>query len=75
MYRLDRLTSGLVIMGKNFKSTLFMDRHIKNRTAVKTYVCRVNGEFPDSTYRFSLIIFLLRLWINLFIFLKRKYHC
>lgn len=49
MYRLDRLTSGLVIMGKTFKSTLFIDRHIKDRTAAKTYVCKVDGEFPDSS--------------------------
>ena len=46
MYRLDRLTSGLVVAGKSFKSTLLVDKHIKDRTAVKTYVCRVVGEFP-----------------------------
>jgi 23S rRNA-/tRNA-specific pseudouridylate synthase len=46
MYRLDRLTSGLVILGKNFKSALLVDKHIKERTAMKTYLCKVNGEFP-----------------------------
>lgn len=38
MYRLDRLTSGCVILGKNFKSSLIIDKHIKDRTAKKTYV-------------------------------------
>ena len=46
MYRLDRLTSGLVILGKTFKSTLIIDKHIKERTAQKEYVSRVVGEFP-----------------------------
>lgn len=47
IYRLDRLTSGLVIFGKNLKSTIFIDEHIKNRTAEKTYLCRVVGDFPS----------------------------
>jgi len=38
MYRLDRLTSGIVVMGKNFKSALIIDKHIKERSAEKTYV-------------------------------------
>ncbi|CAF0783331.1 unnamed protein product [Brachionus calyciflorus] len=46
MYRLDRLTSGLVILGKNLQSGLLVDKHIKERTAIKTYLCRVAGEFP-----------------------------
>lgn len=46
MYRLDRLTSGLVILGKNFKAALLVDKHIKERTAQKTYLSKVNGEFP-----------------------------
>jgi 23S rRNA pseudouridine1911/1915/1917 synthase len=47
MYRLDRLTSGLVILGKHFKSASIIDKHIKERTITKTYLCRVNGEFPS----------------------------
>ena len=47
MYRLDRLTSGLVILGKNFKATLLIDKHIKDRTASKTYLARVVGDFPS----------------------------
>lgn len=46
MYRLDRLTSGLVILAKNLKSSLLVDKHIKERTAQKTYLCRVAGKFP-----------------------------
>ena len=46
MYRLDRLTSGIVIMGKTFQATLLIDKHIKERTALKTYLARVIGEFP-----------------------------
>jgi 23S rRNA-/tRNA-specific pseudouridylate synthase len=46
MYRLDRLTSGLVVLGKNFKAALHVDKHIKERTAEKCYVSRVVGEFP-----------------------------
>jgi len=59
-YRLDRLTSGLVVMGKNFKSSQIIDSHIKNRTAEKKYVCRVIGEFPkyiiSYLYNFQIII-------------------
>lgn len=48
LYRLDRLTSGCVILGKNFKAALVLDKHIKERTAIKTYLCRVGGEFPPG---------------------------
>jgi len=48
LYRLDRLTSGLCILGKNFQSALVLDKHIKERTAIKTYICRVVGEFPEG---------------------------
>lgn len=48
LYRLDRLTSGCVILGKNFKAAIVLDTHIKERTAVKTYVARVVGEFPEG---------------------------
>lgn len=48
MYRLDRLTSGLVILGKSLKSAHVIDTHIKERTAEKQYVCRVKGEFPSG---------------------------
>lgn len=50
VYRIDRLTSGIVLFAKNFKLAKVLDQHIKNRTAEKTYICRVVGNFPEYEY-------------------------
>jgi 23S rRNA-/tRNA-specific pseudouridylate synthase len=44
--RIDRLTSGLLLIALNKqKAQQLMDEFMK-RTIKKTYVCRVKGEFP-----------------------------
>ncbi|XP_064611765.1 pseudouridylate synthase RPUSD2-like [Liolophura sinensis] len=48
IYRLDRLTSGVMVCGKTAKRTLELERHVRNREVEKEYVCRVVGEFPDG---------------------------
>ncbi|XP_013420058.1 RNA pseudouridylate synthase domain-containing protein 2-like [Lingula anatina] len=45
-YRLDRLTSGLVIFAKNHTMTNTVSQLVANREVEKEYVCRVDGEFP-----------------------------
>ncbi|KAG0688276.1 hypothetical protein C6P40_001189 [Pichia californica] len=44
--RLDRLTSGLMFLGKTAKSAENMVDQIKNREVSKQYIAKVVGEFP-----------------------------
>ncbi|XP_021943683.1 RNA pseudouridylate synthase domain-containing protein 2 isoform X2 [Folsomia candida] len=48
IHRLDRLTSGLLLFGRNPKKAREMEQQIRNRVVSKEYVCRVEGEFPDG---------------------------
>ena len=48
IHRLDRATSGVLILVKNFAKTQEMAARIKNHDLRKEYVCRVMGEFPAS---------------------------
>ncbi|ODV81625.1 DRAP deaminase [Suhomyces tanzawaensis NRRL Y-17324] len=47
--RLDRLTSGLMFLGKNAKGADGFVQQIRDRTVKKEYIARVKGEFPDGT--------------------------
>lgn len=47
IHRLDRLTSGLLMFGRNPKKARDMEQQIRNRQVIKEYVCRVEGEFPE----------------------------
>lgn len=47
VYRLDRLTSGLLILAKNHQATNKLISDIKERRTVKTYLCKVEGQFPE----------------------------
>jgi tRNA pseudouridine32 synthase / 2,5-diamino-6-(5-phospho-D-ribitylamino)-pyrimidin-4(3H)-one deaminase len=44
--RLDRLTSGLMFLGKTAKAAENMVEQIKNREVSKQYIAKVVGEFP-----------------------------
>jgi tRNA pseudouridine synthase 9 len=46
--RLDRLTSGIMFLGKHQKAADDMTIQIKGRTVKKEYVARVIGEFPEG---------------------------
>jgi tRNA pseudouridine synthase 9 len=46
--RLDRLTSGIMFVGKHAKATEAMGIQLKGRTVRKEYVARVIGEFPEG---------------------------
>ena len=48
IHRLDRLTSGLLMFGRNPKKARDMEQQIRNRQVLKEYVCRVEGEFPEG---------------------------
>ncbi|XP_050390895.1 uncharacterized protein LOC126810023 [Patella vulgata] len=48
IYRLDRLTSGVLILGKTVARTKQLEDHIVKRLVQKEYVCRVVGKFPDG---------------------------
>ncbi|KZF26559.1 pseudouridine synthase [Xylona heveae TC161] len=46
--RLDRLTSGVMFVGKHPKAAEDMSMQIKDRTVKKEYIARVKGKFPDG---------------------------
>ncbi|KAF1814924.1 pseudouridine synthase [Eremomyces bilateralis CBS 781.70] len=46
--RLDRLTSGLMFIGKHPKAADKMSKSLKDRTVLKEYVACVAGEFPEG---------------------------
>lgn len=46
--RLDRLTSGIMFIGKHPKGAEKMALQLKARTVQKEYVARVKGKFPDG---------------------------
>ncbi|ESO84214.1 hypothetical protein LOTGIDRAFT_107992 [Lottia gigantea] len=48
IYRLDRLTSGVLILGKSVEATKRLEDQIRNREVLKEYVSRVVGKFPDG---------------------------
>ena len=49
IHRLDRLTSGLLLFGRNSKKAKEMEQQIRTRQVKKEYVCRVEGEFPEES--------------------------
>ncbi|CAN6647467.1 tRNA pseudouridine(31) synthase [Trichomonascus vanleenenianus] len=54
IHRLDKLTSGLLVLGKNSSIASTMGRKLQDRTVQKRYLARVKGQFPDHemcTYR------------------------
>ena len=46
--RLDRLTSGVMFIGKNAKAAESLSMQIQGRSVRKEYVARVIGEFPEG---------------------------
>lgn len=46
--RLDRLTSGVMFIGKDSKSAEKMSEKLRGRSVRKEYVARVKGRFPDG---------------------------
>ncbi|KAL5335387.1 hypothetical protein BJX70DRAFT_390676 [Aspergillus crustosus] len=46
--RLDRLTSGVMFVGKTVQGADMMTKKLKERTLKKEYVARVKGKFPDG---------------------------
>ncbi|KAL7063114.1 hypothetical protein AAHC03_0215 [Spirometra sp. Aus1] len=45
IHRLDRMTSGLVLIGKTYESSLKLSTEISERNVSKYYVCEVEGKF------------------------------
>ncbi|KNC49250.1 uncharacterized protein AMSG_05245 [Thecamonas trahens ATCC 50062] len=51
LYRLDRVTSGLLLFGKDQNAGRKYSEAIKARRVSKTYLARVDGEFPPGVLR------------------------
>ena len=47
VHRLDRLTSGLLILARSIHRAQQLELEIRERKVAKEYVCRVQGEFPE----------------------------
>lgn len=47
-HRLDRLTSGLLILSKNVVTARKMEHEISSRNVQKEYICKVDGVFPTD---------------------------
>ncbi|XP_002065047.2 RNA pseudouridylate synthase domain-containing protein 2 [Drosophila willistoni] len=48
IHRLDRLTSGLLLFGRNANKARELEQQIRQRQVQKEYVCLVEGKFPDG---------------------------
>ena len=48
VHRLDKDTSGLIIVAKNDKAHINISEQIKNRTVTKKYIALVRGVLPDN---------------------------
>ncbi|CAG8436998.1 10492_t:CDS:2 [Ambispora gerdemannii] len=46
--RLDRLTSGVVILALNKSKAQELEKQMRDKTIKKEYICRVVGKFPDG---------------------------
>jgi RluA family pseudouridine synthase len=47
-HRLDKLTSGIVILSKSSARASQVQRQIREKSVIKQYLARVKGEFPQS---------------------------
>ncbi|XP_071399948.1 pseudouridylate synthase RPUSD2 isoform X3 [Centroberyx affinis] len=48
VHRLDRLTSGVLLFARTLEMSQKLDQLVRDRQLEKEYVCRVEGEFPES---------------------------
>jgi 23S rRNA-/tRNA-specific pseudouridylate synthase len=52
VHRLDRLTSGLVIIGKNKSVAARIAKQIESHQVSKYYLCKVAGKFHEYVLKF-----------------------
>jgi tRNA pseudouridine synthase 9 len=64
--RIDRLTSGIVILALDKETAISKCREMASRNITKTYLCKVIGEFPDEEIKCDqpLKVFAHKLGIN-----------
>lgn len=53
VHRLDKLTSGVLLIARNLKTKLYLKREFKTRKVKKTYLALVEGGFPQSKFEIS----------------------
>ncbi|KAJ3011153.1 RNA pseudouridylate synthase domain containing protein 2 [Thoreauomyces humboldtii] len=61
--RLDRLTSGLCLVGRNRESTANLAKEFQDRTVEKTYLCRVRGD-GETTCEEPILTISVKLGVN-----------
>jgi 16S rRNA U516 pseudouridylate synthase RsuA-like enzyme len=55
VHRLDRVTSGLVVLAKSKESAQILSKEIRDKSTQKTYLARVKGKFPLNLKSFKLL--------------------
>ncbi|KAK1160662.1 RNA pseudouridylate synthase domain-containing protein 2-like [Acipenser oxyrinchus oxyrinchus] len=48
VHRLDRLTSGVLLLARTLEASQRLDQLVRDRELEKEYVCRVRGQFPEG---------------------------
>ena len=55
VHRIDRVTSGLVVLAKSSEAAASISQEIREHTAEKTYLARVRGRFPAQLSHMKLL--------------------
>src|SRR3989344_7357112 len=55
-HRLDKDTSGVLLVAKNNESLIFLQKQFKNREVEKKYVCLVEGVIKEDNGEFKTLI-------------------
>lgn len=56
VHRLDKETSGILLVAKAQEALIFLQKQFKNRKVEKKYVCLVNGNIKDNSGRIETLI-------------------
>jgi 23S rRNA pseudouridine1911/1915/1917 synthase len=56
VHRLDKDTSGLLLVAKNSESLIFLQKCFKNREVEKKYICLVEGTIKDDSGRIETLM-------------------
>jgi len=56
VHRLDKDTSGILVVAKSTEALIFLQKQFKNRTVEKKYIALVNGDIKDNSGTISTLI-------------------
>lgn len=56
IHRLDKETTGIILVAKNSKTKIYLKKQFKDRRVVKIYYALVEGDFPYNKFKISGLI-------------------